>query len=338
MKRSDNVDIVEFVAPLSCLVLDLDIKGKYRSFMFFLWLSNRAGDGVTTVTCEIETGLPSRLPRDDVDTTPEIFSSYFTEKEESGFEHKAKQIWRQQIKINILRQVGRSNTTANLTNLFHDSINGTDSVEDAISKKIRTFYPSCYIPEAAEMEFRNEDKHMNLFFNYSEDQQARKIATATLRLHRVPSENFGISNTNSKNCTTKSNEQEKRLRVSLYWYIKQQRNKRRGKKRLSDSRVISLNDRYVELDVSSAIYSWTNEGNLGLTIQVEDQDGKTLKTDKYFRGPTCLQHNGRSQQPSWTALELQNSFSAFWEEIQRRPFLVIYYCSPPLTFALWDFP
>ncbi|KAL3271075.1 hypothetical protein HHI36_021574 [Cryptolaemus montrouzieri] len=214
-------------------------------------------------------------------------------------ENRTKDNWIQMLKINILQQVGRANATIaipgesrlpplNLTQLFPNTPNETNPLEDLISKKIRTFYPSCSIPEAAEQEFRNDDKLMNLFFNYTEDDQTSKIATATLRMHRIPLENSSLANPRPKNCTTVSNDEEKLLRVSIYWYLKPQRNKRRGKKRLCDSRVISENARWVELNVANAIKSWNKEQNLGLAIQVEDQDGRTLKAEKYFKGPTCL--------------------------------------------------
>ena len=72
---------------------------------------------------------------------------------------------------------------------------------------------------------------MNLYFDfdYNSDNKNSNIATATLRLYRLPQN--GTNNLGSKkdNCDIgDSVEDDKLLRVSVYWYTKFQK-KRRGK-------------------------------------------------------------------------------------------------------------
>lgn len=66
---------------------------------------------------------------------------------------RSKDNWIQLLKMNILQQVGRGNSSAalifnkssplNLTQIFPNNPNDTNSLEEFISKKIRTFYSSC---------------------------------------------------------------------------------------------------------------------------------------------------------------------------------------------------
>lgn len=59
------------------------------------------------------------------------------------------------------------------------------------------------------------------------------------------------------------------------------------KRKLCDSKMIGEHARWVELNVKPAIRAWTRGRNLGLAILVEDQDGTTLRADRYFKGASC---------------------------------------------------
>lgn len=59
------------------------------------------------------------------------------------------------------------------------------------------------------------------------------------------------------------------------------------KRRLSDSKVILENARWVELSVKPATKSWSKGRNLGLAVLVEDQEGNTLKANRFFKGALC---------------------------------------------------
>ncbi|XP_045467962.1 uncharacterized protein LOC123676230 isoform X2 [Harmonia axyridis] len=206
-------------------------------------------------------------------------------------EERSKDNWIQLLKMNILQQVGRVNTSdasknsLNLTQLFPNNSNETNPLEEFISKKIRTFYPSCSIPEAPSQEFRTEEKMMNLYFNYTQDDPNNQIGEATLRLHALIQKNS--THAGEANCSHQMEEEEKVYRISAYYYVKNSKGKRRAKKRLCDSRVIAESSRYVELNMANAVRAWNNEQNLGLAVEVEDQDGKLMKTEKYFMGPSC---------------------------------------------------
>ncbi|XP_044762908.1 uncharacterized protein LOC123319904 isoform X2 [Coccinella septempunctata] len=209
--------------------------------------------------------------------------------------NRTKDNWIQLLKMNILQQVGRVNSSGanmmfnktsplNLTQFFPMN-EQSNPLEEFISKKIRTFYPSCSAPEGVTQEFKAEEKMMNLYFNYTQDDQTNQIAEATLRLHALILKNS--THLENVNCTHRREEEEKVYRISAYYYVKNQKNKRKTKKRLCDSRVIAETSRYVELNMANAVRAWNKEQNLGLAVEVEDQDGKSMKTEKYFMGPSC---------------------------------------------------
>lgn len=68
---------------------------------------------------------------------------------------------------------------------------------------------------------------MNLFFTV--DTEDSNIATATLRLYRIPVNNTQTNSENSQDCVDPpAPEEEKLLRVSAYWYTKSLRKRRNG--------------------------------------------------------------------------------------------------------------
>ncbi|XP_023021219.1 uncharacterized protein isoform X2 [Leptinotarsa decemlineata] len=160
------------------------------------------------------------------------------------------------------------------------------SSDDQVSEKIRSFYPSCDVPPNADQELWRDDDVMNLFFTFDHvpDNRNTNIATAILRLYRIPVNN---SNANSRldNCDTPADD-EKLLRVSVYRYTKPLK-RRRVKRLLSDSKVIPVSAKWVELNVKPATSAWTKGKNAGLGILVEDQEGNRLRADKFFKGATC---------------------------------------------------
>lgn len=75
------------------------------------------------------------------------------------------------------------------------------------------------------------DNVMNLYFNNfhrSADEKGMSIATATLRLYRVPSENTTkVTGGKTPDCDSSStSEEDKLLRVSIYWYSRSIRKKK----------------------------------------------------------------------------------------------------------------
>lgn len=87
-------------------------------------------------------------------------------------------------------------------------------------------------PSNMETEIWRDDNLMNLYFKSFDqitDEKNFNIATATLRLYRIPTENLTRSSTKQPDCDgNTSTEEEKLLRVSIYWYTKSPR-KKKGK-------------------------------------------------------------------------------------------------------------
>ncbi|KAF7286619.1 hypothetical protein GWI33_004655 [Rhynchophorus ferrugineus] len=264
-------------------------------------------------------------------------------------ERLRKENWVEYLKTHILNHIGRSNSTFtkppedppltdfNVTDILPKILNTTMFDDDQITEKIRSFYPSCEIPQNQQDQqdsWKDEDV-MNLYFNfdYHSDNKNINIATATLRLYRLPQNGTNFTAKKDDCDNLDSVEEDKLLRVSVYWYTKYQK-KRRVKKRLSDSKVISENAHWVELSVKPATKAWNKAGarNLGLGIQVEDQEGKTLKADRYFKGASCTQPPNQSLRsyvtPPISKQTNVSEFIAYLQEIQHQPYIVTYNCSP----------
>ncbi|XP_060533094.1 uncharacterized protein LOC132706044 isoform X2 [Cylas formicarius] len=215
-----------------------------------------------------------------------------------------KEIWKGYLKDQILRHMGRGNnsstsrpveeatlTNLNISQIIPKILNTTLLDDDQITEKIRSFYPSCEAPSNTDQELWKDDDIMNLYFDvdYLSGNGNSNIATATLRLYRLPQNGTSKIGPKKDDCdNSDSVEEEKLLRVSVYWYTKFQK-RRRVKRRLSDSKVVAETARWVELSVKPATKAWNRAGarNLGLGIVVEDQEGKALRADRYFKGASC---------------------------------------------------
>ncbi|VEN37531.1 unnamed protein product [Callosobruchus maculatus] len=223
------------------------------------------------------------------------------ENNQNSLNGRSKENWIQVIKENLLRQLGRDNTTIfqrpndgslsslNVSQILPGFLNSTNLIpDDQITEKIRSFYPSCEVPENMDANVWKDEQVMNLFFNfdYAAESRNTNVATATLRLYRLP-ENSTKSNSKSPDCSNNSTEDDRLLRISIYWYTKPATKKRRAKKRLSDSKVITESSKWVELSAKPALRSWQRGRNLGLAVVVEDQEGDLLDAHRYFKGATC---------------------------------------------------
>ncbi|XP_076254535.1 uncharacterized protein LOC143192771 isoform X2 [Rhynchophorus ferrugineus] len=273
-----------------------------------------------------------------------------------------KENWVEYLKTHILNHIGRSNSTFtkppedppltdfNVTDILPKILNTTMFDDDQITEKIRSFYPSCEIPQNQQDQqdsWKDEDV-MNLYFNfdYHSDNKNINIATATLRLYRLPQNGTNFTAKKDDCDNLDSVEEDKLLRVSVYWYTKYQK-KRRVKKRLSDSKVIFENAHWVELSVKPATKAWNKAGarNLGLGIQVEDQEGKTLKADRYFKGASCTvgvstpkpiptivrdaSHLQTNERVRIHSLPTRNSTPAIYSDVQLLPTVDICYLEFP---------
>lgn len=151
-------------------------------------------------------------------------------------------LWTQEIKKYVLQATGRSNLTAsrkpiediriptsNITDIIRDVYLNSSNIlsDDQITEKIRSFYPACVVPTNVEQDMFKDEFTMNLYFNFDDlaDEKNVNIATAILRLYRMP-ENATKLVVRSGDCEVNSTEEEKLIRVSIYWYTKSR--KRRG--------------------------------------------------------------------------------------------------------------
>ncbi|XP_057669461.1 uncharacterized protein LOC130901849 isoform X1 [Diorhabda carinulata] len=201
----------------------------------------------------------------------------------------------QELKDTILKYIGRKpeddvpTNSMNISQIIPRVLNITSfSTDDPVTEKIRSFYPSCDIPVNTDQDLWKDDDVMNLYFNFDLFSESRNanIATATLRLYRLPDNNTKTNNDKPDCDVLGTSEEEKLLRISIYWYTKSLK-KRRVKKRLSDSRVISETAKWVELSIKPATKAWTRGRNLGLGVLVEDQEGNVLRADRVFKGTSC---------------------------------------------------
>lgn len=210
--------------------------------------------------------------------------------------NRNKEAWINVLRHNILRHVGRMNnstskppngldmTDLNLSQIM-PGIQPPQDDDEFVTEKIRSYYPSCELPKNTDQDMWKDEDTMNLYFNVEQPDSNSNVATATLRLYRVPVGN--VTSTSSDSCENYTGSEEQLMRISIYWYTKSLK-RQRVKRRLSDSKVIAQSAKWVELSVLPATTAWMNGKNLGLAILVEDQEGAVLKADKYFKGASCM--------------------------------------------------
>jgi hypothetical protein len=69
------------------------------------------------------------------------------------------------------------------------------------------------------------------------------------------------------------------------------------RRKLLDTKMIPVTgEEWVELNVRAAARSWRNMSkNLGLVVEVEDEEGKPLPAAKYFSDMNCSKEAGQLQ-------------------------------------------
>lgn len=169
-----------------------------------------------------------------------------------------KQTWIATLKERILRGVGRENNTdtrieqnsltgLNISGIIPQLLNVTVDDGSQIAEKIRSYYPACKssaprgrpvfirpfaageIPRNTDQELWKDENAMNLYFNFDHviEDSGVNIASATLRLYRLSqtSQNGTAPRSRDPDCDTP--EEDRLLRVSIYWYTRSLR-KHRG--------------------------------------------------------------------------------------------------------------
>lgn len=200
------------------------------------------------------------------------------------------------IKSRVLALTRRFNVSSNLDTVQREMLTG--------------FSPKCQIPRNTDPEAWWDPFSMNLHFQLNLT-SGQHVVAARLRIYKLPQENLTSSSvaTSTSLGDEQDEEDEKKIRISVYYYTKSLR-KHRVKKRLMDSLVTPLTSKgtHLALDVRQGLRFWRlnprnphgNGGNHGLGIQVEDQDGRPLKPALYIHQPSCS--NGDVDQKTTTYL------------------------------------
>ncbi|XP_054266669.1 uncharacterized protein LOC128988915 isoform X2 [Macrosteles quadrilineatus] len=190
---------------------------------------------------------------------------------------------------------------------------------DVYTEKIQSFYPSCEIPRNTDAELWNDNRIMNLLFDLSYPSPSPmqgtqvNIVAAKLRLYKLSQGNISLV---PESCPPSEQEdspqdsdlpfppsrqfpsfaEDKMIRVSVYWYTRSLK-KHRVKRKLLDSQMLSVyGEAWTEWNIRGAVKVWRDNGrNFGLAVEVEDEDGTVLPTDKYFAPMNCSQEASTSR-------------------------------------------
>uniref|UniRef100_A0A1B6C4D2 TGF-beta propeptide domain-containing protein n=1 Tax=Clastoptera arizonana TaxID=38151 RepID=A0A1B6C4D2_9HEMI len=179
------------------------------------------------------------------------------------------------------------------------------------TEKVQSFYPSCYVPKNTDEDLWNGGEAMNLWFDLSQKLSLQgtsvNIVAAKLRLHKESQANVTVGlpgicppvvseeNGDSKASKfqfcypTSPYNDDKQIRVSVYWFTRSLKKHKRVKRKLLDSQMHSIyGDAWTEWNIRGAVKSWRDTGrNFGLTVEVENEDGDLLPAYKYFTAMNC---------------------------------------------------
>ncbi|XP_018335783.1 uncharacterized protein LOC108744477 isoform X2 [Agrilus planipennis] len=194
------------------------------------------------------------------------------------------------IKTTVQQHTGRVNGTKppGTAEILKLLLNSSKIPMENILGKAASSYPSCEIPKNTDTEAWHDENVINLYFPNDPTRETNaSIATAVLKLYRTFSENNSSKiSQNDVGCENATPDEERLLRVSVFWYTKSLK-KHRVKRRLCDSRVVSESNKWVELNIMHAIRAWSKGRNLGLAVIVEDQEQNVLKASRYYKGVSC---------------------------------------------------
>ncbi|XP_043280724.1 uncharacterized protein [Venturia canescens] len=181
------------------------------------------------------------------------------------------------IKLKVLAMTGRFNLTSNGNQVQRE--------------RLTMFPPICQLPRNTDAEAWSDPFSMNMNFQLNLTSSDHVVA-AKVRIYVLPQ----INMTTSTSGSDEDDAEEKKIRISIYFYTKSLK-KHRSKKRLIDSVVIALSSQgsHWALDVRQALRFWRQNlrnthnlnNNHGLVIQVEDQDGKALRPSQYIHQDSC---------------------------------------------------
>lgn len=95
--------------------------------------------------------------------------------------------------------------------------------------RVEYFFCAGDLPTNTDQDLWKNDDMMNLLFSFDYGPEDSNIATATLRLYRIPENNTQSNAKKSQDCADPPvADEDKLLRVSVYWYTKSLRKRRIG--------------------------------------------------------------------------------------------------------------
>ncbi|XP_055690866.1 uncharacterized protein LOC129794214 isoform X6 [Lutzomyia longipalpis] len=150
-------------------------------------------------------------------------------------------------------------------------------------------YPQCQLPRNTNETFWNEGNSYNLFFELPTIAPNMNLSAATLRLYKIDASGTGTSE--RRNQTRQGNDcgqVDELIRITVSAYVKKHRKAERKKRIYSSTMVDKFFVGWVELDVRQAVKLWEKPNkNLGLAIDVHDQDDNLLRASQFFIQHSC---------------------------------------------------
>ncbi|GAB0089944.1 protein anachronism-like [Sergentomyia squamirostris] len=197
-------------------------------------------------------------------------------------------------------------------------------------------YPVCHPPRNTNETFWNEGNSYNLYFEPPQIAPNMNLSAAILRLYKIETPNMGTSSSSERRNQTRlandCGQVDELLRITVSAYVKKHPER---KKRIYSSTMVDKSFvGWVELDVRQAVKLWEKPSkNLGLAIDVHDQDENPLKASLFFH-----QHSCEASAPfPWSFLTQSAWPFATMEKMPRHPRIDYKMCSK-LPTAGSEFP
>ncbi|XP_055707556.1 uncharacterized protein LOC129804347 isoform X3 [Phlebotomus papatasi] len=184
-------------------------------------------------------------------------------------------------------------------------------------------YPLCQAPRNTNETFWNEGNSYNLNFELPTINSNMNLTAATLRLYKIETPNIGTSERrNQTRQTNDCGQMDELIHISVSAYVK--KHPERKKRMYSSTMVDKSFVGWVELDVRQAVKLWEKPSkNLGLAIDVHDQDGNILKASQFF-----FQHSCEASAPyPWSYISKNTGPYSSMEKVPRHPRIDFKFCS-----------
>uniref|UniRef100_A0A182M875 TGF-beta propeptide domain-containing protein n=1 Tax=Anopheles culicifacies TaxID=139723 RepID=A0A182M875_9DIPT len=178
----------------------------------------------------------------------------------------------------------------NIKHNIESNLMRNDTVSHLAATHEMAFSAVCEMPKNTNSSQWNEDNTWNLFFRLPHNKQYNSVSSAVLRLYMNGINSTGARNQReSGNCKNPS-EQMIRITVSVYF----RKNRRDNapperKKRICSSTTITQSYRgWITMDTLLAVKLWDKPNrNLGIAIDVEDQEDRPLRAADFFQPADC---------------------------------------------------